>query len=119
MLSLAIFGMDFSDPIDFRGLPLGLRGDGISGRFTVGHVPSAPSSCELIKGLSLASSSELMSGLSSSSSSSESSRWRLMGVLQREVRWLPEVGSLLSETAADEVSWELVTWGRDSIHLRK
>ena len=43
LIFLALFGLDFSVPADFRGLPLGLWG--VSGRLV------DPSSCELIKGL--------------------------------------------------------------------
>ena len=43
LTSLALFGLDFSVPADFRGLPRGLWG--VSGRLV------DPSSCELIKGL--------------------------------------------------------------------
>ena len=43
LLSFALFGLDFSVPGDFRGLPRGLWG--VSGRLV------DPSSCELIKGL--------------------------------------------------------------------
>ena len=45
LISLELFGLDFSVPADFRGLPLGLWG--VSGRLV------DPSSCELIKGLLL------------------------------------------------------------------
>ena len=43
LISLELFGLYFSVPADFRGLPLGLWG--VSGRLV------DPSSCELIKGL--------------------------------------------------------------------
>ena len=56
LLSLAIFGMDFSGSTDFRGLPRGRRAADVSGRFAPGCLPS-PSSCELFEGLSLLSPS--------------------------------------------------------------
>ena len=51
--SLANFGFNFSGPTDFRGLPRGLRTPGDP----EGRLASSPSSCELIKGLSLLSPS--------------------------------------------------------------
>ena len=50
-ISLGFFGINFSGPMDFRGLPRGLRTPGDP----EGRLASSPSSCELIKGLSLVS----------------------------------------------------------------